>query len=124
VRDHGPEALPQLDALLAASNDPAIRYLANLIAGSIFESQGHLTDAIGRYQAAAKDFPDGQAAIVAAAEALQRDGRVGEARETLRGWLTASRPDGVREPWWAYVLDSGELARALIDALRREAQQP
>jgi tetratricopeptide (TPR) repeat protein len=124
VRAHGHEALPQLDALLAASKDPAVCYLANLIAGSIFESQGHLTDAIGRYQAAAKDFPDGQAANVAAAEALQRDGRIDEARETLERWLTASRPDGVREPWWAYVLDSDELARALVDALRREAQQP
>jgi tetratricopeptide (TPR) repeat protein len=118
------DALTIIHDLLSQTQDRAVRYLANLMAGSVLERRGDLTEAIRHYRTAVAEMPAGQAAYVAVAAALFRTGRMEEARAVLRNYMSGTaRGDAVREPWWTYVFDSEAAVMQLLGDLRSEAQQ-
>lgn len=96
----------------AAGDDPRVRYLSALFAGSLAERQGDFAGAEQRYRRAMEAYPSGQAAWLALSQLFSRTGRDTQARAVLAA-LTA-RPGAVVEPLWTYLPPA---APQMFDAL-------
>jgi len=103
----------------AASRDVGVLYLAQLFTARLAERRDAVDEAIGAYRAAVAAVPGGQAARVGLAQALERSGRIAEARAVMAPPL-AERPgrDMTEDPWWAYPFGYAPHALRLLDQMR------
>ena len=106
----------------AASQDPAIAYLAFLFIAALHEREGSLEASAEAYRAAIARFPRGHAAYVALSAVLQRSGHADESRDVLRRAVDAAVASR-REPWWSYLAEHRSVNVERFDQLRREARQ-
>ena len=102
-----------------ASRDVGVLYLAQLFTARLAERRDAVDEAIRAYRAAVAAVPGGQAARVGLAQALERSGRIAEARAVMAPPL-AERPgrDMTEDPWWAYPFGYAPHALRLLDQMR------
>ena len=106
----------------AASQDPAIAYLAFLFIAALHEREGALDASAEAYRAAIARFPMGQAAYIALSAVLQRSGHADESRDVL-GRVVDAAVASRREPWWSYLAEHRSVNVERFDQLRQEARQ-
>ncbi len=112
-----------LEAALARSEDPQLRYLAHLFLGRIHEQAGRAQEAAADYRAALGIQPASQVATVALAHLRETQGETAEARNILERGLEQTR-EHFADPYWEYYAAIRSLrAETLFEALRREALQ-
>jgi tetratricopeptide (TPR) repeat protein len=116
------EALSTLGAVLERTRSDDLGYLAAIFIGAVHDRQGRLEEAAGAYRAALDRVPRGHTGRVGLADVLRRSGRVDEARGLLRA-LVADQAEGIREPFWWYVLEPPGMADARLAALRTEVRR-
>jgi tetratricopeptide (TPR) repeat protein len=121
LRQKNDEALTLLSQA-AASQDPAIAYLAFLFTGALHERQGSLPAAADAYRAAIDRFPRGHAAYIALSAVLQRSGHADESRAVL-GRVVDAAVASRREPWWSYLAEHRSVNVERFEQLRQEARQ-
>jgi tetratricopeptide (TPR) repeat protein len=121
LRQKNDEALTLLRQA-AASQDPAIAYLAFLFTGALYERQGSLPASADAYRAAIDRFPRGHAAYIALSAVLQRSGYADESRAVL-GRVVDAAVASRREPWWSYLAEHRSVNVERFDQLRQEARQ-
>jgi VWFA-related protein len=122
-----PEAIAELDRVLAGRPSPGDAQLAQLFAGAALEASGDPTAALARYEKAGALLPHSRVAAMASARLLARTASEGQARTRLIRLV--SRTDEAKptdEPWWRYRLggfgeDAGfdERMARLRDEVRR-----
>lgn len=119
---HDDWAIPLLErARKSAYPSPA--YLATLMLGDIRMRQGRGSDAEALYRAAIKDSGGAQSAYLALSMLQYAAGRQAEAAATLDAMYAQRRTAPVEDPWWSYQLGLPQQPKAVLDALRAEAQQ-
>jgi hypothetical protein len=106
-------ALPDLHAA-SRSADPFIQYLSDIMMGVIAEQAGRDTEAVEHYRAAVRLAP-AQAATLALAAALFRQGRGTEAADIVSAWAGRPGPD---DPWRLYGLLDYRLFPRYRDQMR------
>jgi len=94
-------ATTMFDRAEAKTRDPYVIYLARFFRAQIFERQGKSEDAQTAYRGAAAAWPTGQAATIALAASLYREGKRASAYELADAMLDA--PDPLFDPWREYV---------------------
>jgi VWFA-related protein len=100
-----PEAIAELDHVLAGRPSPGEAHLAHLFAGAALEATGDPAGARGRYDQALALRPQSRVAAMASARLFARTAQEGEARTRL--FQLAARSDEPApgdEPWWRYRL--------------------
>lgn len=111
-------ATRELDAAIAASPPPPMRYLAALFRGRVAAAGADFARARAHYDDAAKIHPRGQAIAVARSELAYLEGRPADAARLMTALLGAT-PD--EDPWWSYLTGEGWHFRARRNELRVEA---
>jgi tetratricopeptide (TPR) repeat protein len=121
LTDRGSEAGRELQALLDASRDPRIRYLAHLFLARLFETKDRAS-AEQHYREAMRIGPTASSAAMGLARLSFAAGEAGAARDALLPYLRRDPSADVTDPWLVYSagMPMGGLARAL-ERLRREA---
>jgi len=118
---------PALDLLEQAGRDAPdsrLRYLARILAGSIFELEDRWNDAERAYRKAIGILPDAQSARVALASVLERAGRQADANAVVAPGLTPDASSALpADPMWTYRLgppiDGVAILSRLGTAVRR-----
>lgn len=119
------DAQRELESILSDATDPAITYVANLLLGGLYETQGSFSDAIRFYRAALQAAPRSQIATVALSHALHRSGHRRESTRVVEAWAKQSR-EGMAPPaeaWWVFTWGPAVMPapeEALLSSLRRE----
>jgi tetratricopeptide (TPR) repeat protein len=100
-----PEAVAELDRVLAGRPAPGEAQLAQLFAGAALEASGDTWGARGRYEKALGLAPQSRVATIAWARLLVRSAKEDEARvELARLVARADEPATTDEAWWRYRL--------------------
>lgn len=110
-------ATRELDAAIAASPPPPMRYLAALFRGLVAAAGADFARARAHYDDAAKIHTRGQAVAVARSELAYLEGRPADAARLMTALLGAP-PD--EDPWWSYLTGEGWHFRARRNELRVE----
>jgi tetratricopeptide (TPR) repeat protein len=110
-------ATRELDAAIAASPPPPMRYLAALFRGLVATAGADFARARAHYDDAAKIHPRGHAIAVARSELAYLEGRPADAARLMTALLGAP-PD--EDPWWSYLTGEGWHFRARRNELRVE----
>jgi VWFA-related protein len=111
--------------LLARSQDHDVRYLAELLTGSIDEAGRRFDAALESYERAAALHPGAQTPLVALSHLARLAGRRSDAVGYIDRITTLpASPDRRNDPWWRY--DSAPVADhvALLTALRATLRPP
>jgi len=95
------QATAMFDRAEAKTRDPYVIYLARLFRARMFEGDQKLDEAQTAYRGAVAAWPTGQAATVALAASLYREGKRASAYELADAMLDA--PDPLFDPWREYV---------------------
>jgi tetratricopeptide (TPR) repeat protein len=104
------EALGHLEPLASERGDEDRRFLALLFLGAAHEGRKDTDAAIAAFRKATVVVPEGQAAHVALARALERVAGEGAARAVLRPFFEERRRSWVRaDPWNLYPYGPAEL---------------
>jgi tetratricopeptide (TPR) repeat protein len=117
LRGRDADAATMLAQAVADARDPAVAYLAHLLAARADERLGKLDEATAHADAALALFPGAQSALVAKSHvALQRADAAGALDPINR---LAQRDSRVppRDPWSEYYLGAGRDSTALLSAL-------
>jgi VWFA-related protein len=122
-----PEAIAELDFVLAGRPSAGEAHLAHLFAGATLEASGDTAGARDRYEKALDQEPRSRVGAMAAARLLARTANEGEARIQLARLVARTDdPAAAEEPWWRYRLggfgeDAGfeERMTRLRDEVRR-----
>jgi tetratricopeptide (TPR) repeat protein len=113
---------PALDLLAQAGRDAPdsrLRYLARIIAGSIFELEDRWSDADLVYREAIDILPGAQSARLALASLLERAGRRADAFAVVAPGLTPEASKALAaDPMWTYRLGPPVDAVAILSRLR------
>jgi tetratricopeptide (TPR) repeat protein len=107
---------PMFDRAETRTRDPYVIYLARLFRGRLLEKQGNTDDAQASYRGAAAAWPTGQAATMALAASLYREGKRTSAYELVGAMLDA--PDPLFDPWREYVHADDRFWPYLLNKLR------
>ena len=107
----------ELDAAIAASPPPPMRYLAAVFRGLVAAARADFARARDYYDDAAKIHPSGQTVAVARSELAYLEGRPADAARLMTALLGAP-PD--EDPWWSYLTGEGWHFRARLNELRAE----
>jgi tetratricopeptide (TPR) repeat protein len=102
-----------------ASRDAGVLYLAQLFTARLAEKGGAVDEAIDAYGAAVSAVPGAQAARIGLAQALERSGRIAEARAAMAPAL--AEPPGrsmTEDPWWAYPFGYAPHALRSLEQMR------
>jgi tetratricopeptide (TPR) repeat protein len=110
-------ATRELEAAIAASPPPPVRYLAAVFRGLVAAARADFARARAHYDDAAKIHPRGQAVAVARSELAYLEGRPADAARLMTALLGAP-PD--EDPWWSYLTGEGWHFRARLNELRVE----
>jgi tetratricopeptide (TPR) repeat protein len=110
-------ATRELDAAIAASPPPPVKYLAAVFRGLVAAARADFARARAHYDDAAKIHPRGQAVAVARSELAYLEGRPADAARLMTALLGAP-PD--EDPWWSYLTGEGWHFRARRNELRVE----
>jgi tetratricopeptide (TPR) repeat protein len=122
VRGRLVEAEPVLEEVDRQSGDERQRYLARLFLGRLAQRRGRPDEAARFYAAALERWPDGQAARLGLAYALETKHGPTAARPVVGISLSASRrPDRADDPWWLYPYGPPGVAKAALDRVWRRA---
>jgi len=101
------------------SRDPVVLYLAELFTGRRADVTGAAEAAVAAYQRATLQLPHAQAGRVALAHALERRGRIAEARAALQAAMAEPRATTFSaDPWWDYQFGYARHGSVLLDRLR------
>ena len=122
---HEVDALAELQRLLAESEDPADRYLANLFLASLHQRKGRVGEATFHFKAAAALFRSAQAPYLGLSHLqLQRD--PAGAADTLQVMFDRhlETTSGVTDPWWLYDAGFGASFRSRLEQLRAGVSTP
>jgi len=112
------QALDMLDRAEKQSRDPYVIYLSRYFLGQLHERRKDPEKAQAAYRGAVAAWPQGQAATIALAAYLFRDGRRAEAQELAGTMLTANEPPF--DPWREYVHADNRFWPQLVGKLRAE----
>jgi tetratricopeptide (TPR) repeat protein len=112
------EASGVLEKVFAEGSERRQRYLAALFLGGAYERELVPDRAITWYRAALAIEPSAQAARVALASALEREGDLRSVQETLLPFAWRRRYDSAPDPWAEYPLGRIDEARRALAALR------
>jgi tetratricopeptide (TPR) repeat protein len=118
IRGRDAEAATMLAQAVTAARDPAVAYLAHLLAARAATRLGRLDEADAHTDAALALFPGAQSALIAKSYvALQRADAAGALDPINR---LAQRDSRVppRDPWSEYYLGAGRDSTALLSDLR------
>jgi hypothetical protein len=107
-----------LDRAELITRDPYVIYLARYFKAQALDRQDRRDDAQASYRGAVAAWPRGQAATMALATSLFRDGKRAEAYELAEAMLDA--PDPLFDPWREYVHADDRFWPYLIGRLRAE----
>jgi tetratricopeptide (TPR) repeat protein len=117
LRGHDAEAATMLARAVAAADDPAVTYLAHLLAARADTRLGNLDKADAHADAALALFPGAQSALIAKSYvALQRADAAGALDPITRLAQGGSRVPP-RDPWSEYYLGAGRDLTALLSDL-------
>ena len=111
-------ALHHFERSQTLTRDPYVIYLARYFTGQIFDKQRKYKDAETAYRGAVTAWPNGQAATIALATIVFRDGRRAEAQSLAGAMLLAPRP--LFDPWREYVHADDRFWPRLVGHLRAE----
>ena len=103
------------------TRDPYVVYLARLFRGEVYNRDGLTAEAEAAYRGAVAAWPDGQAAAMALAAIVFRDGRRAEAQHLAGRVLMVAPP--TFDPWKEYVHADDRFWPRLIGKLRTEIQR-
>lgn len=109
------------DLAEAKTRDPYVIYLARLFRARILERGQNLDEAQAAYRGAVAAWPTGQAATIALAASLYREGKRASAYELADAMLDA--PDPLFDPWREYVHADDRFWPYLLAKLRAEIVQ-
>jgi tetratricopeptide (TPR) repeat protein len=116
------EAEPLLDEADRKAADDRQRYLARLFLGRAAERGARPEDAVAAYRRALEVLPQGQAARLGLALALERSSGPAVSRELVRAMLaTPAGSDSPSDPWFLYPVGPPGLAEAAFDRVFRSA---
>ena len=101
VQAQAATATKWFDLAESKTRDPYVIYLARLFRGRMLEREQKLDEAQTAYRGAVAAWPTGQAATIALAASLYRDGKRASAYELADAMLDA--PDPLFDPWREYV---------------------
>ena len=102
----------------ARAGDDRGRYLARLFLGRAAKGSGRPGEAVGFYRRAVEAWPEAQAARLALALLLEREGGPTPARQPVAAMLAASRRDDrPADPWWTYPFGPPGFAKVALDRL-------
>jgi tetratricopeptide (TPR) repeat protein len=108
-----------LASVLSRTNDPNIRYVAELVAGSIHEAAGRLDVARESFERAATLQPQAQSALVALSHVAREAGNRADAvRYIERLAALPLQTKGRDDPWWHYESAAVADHAALLSTLR------
>jgi tetratricopeptide (TPR) repeat protein len=108
-----------LASVLPRTNDPNIRYVAELVAGSIHEAAGRLDAARESFERAAALQPRAQAPLVALSHVAREAGHRAEAVRYIERLAALPLPtEGRDDPWWHYESAAVADHAALLSTLR------
>jgi tetratricopeptide (TPR) repeat protein len=113
-------ARKELEEALRLSQQPEIRFLAQLFAGHLHEEEGRVPEAAEAYRLARVIDPGSQSAAVALAHVLQLAGEAEQARGALEPAVDPGRRTS-RDAYWDYLMGNALHGEELVDALRRES---
>ena len=108
--------------VLSRTDDPNIRYVAELVAGSIHEAAGRLDRARESFERAATLQPQAQSALVALSHVAREAGHRADAVRYIERLAALPLPSKRDDPWWHYesaaVADHAILLNTLRATLR------
>ncbi|HYU41128.1 MAG TPA: VWA domain-containing protein [Vicinamibacteria bacterium] len=105
LQGRNPEAIAEMDLVLAGRPSAAEALLAQLFAGAALEAAGETAQALARYEKALALDPRSRVAEMASVRLLARAARASEARAQMARLI--GRTDEAQpadEPWWRYRL--------------------
>ena len=115
------EAMRHLGRAETVTRDPYVIYLARYFKGQVLEQNSRSQDALNEYRGAVAAWPNGQAATIALAAILFREGRRTEAHERVSRMLAAG--PARFDPWREYVHADDRFWPQLIGRLRAEIRK-
>jgi tetratricopeptide (TPR) repeat protein len=125
LRRDNPGAVLQLEAVLEATRDPALRYYAYLFLGERRESLLQFVEAREAYEEAARVSPTAQSPLVALSHLARRSGDRAAARRAAARLAQLPAHLGDRyDPWWYYDLGPGRDAERYLSELRAALAAP
>jgi tetratricopeptide (TPR) repeat protein len=115
LRGNARDALRELDVVVAQSSDPFQRHLAYLFQGAAREELGDFEGAVSAYEAATREAPQAQSALIALGRACSRLGEGARAQDAFARAFRASR---AFDPWWLYLHGQPRRMERLLVELR------
>lgn len=123
-QDRLAEAEPLLEPLANGPTDVPTRYLALLFVGELNERRGRPRKAVEAYRAALRVVPVAQAARVALAHALEREGEPGASALLLAVAQAPSSSLRGPDPWWSYPFGPPSFGLEPLARLREQMSEP
>ena len=96
------EAIRELHNVTSTAEEPAMLYLAALFEGAAQEAVGNASAARERYEAAARRFPNSQAAYLALSRLARDRGDRAAARAAAERVFRRQTTGEMDDPWWTY----------------------
>ena len=109
------DALHEVGVVVAQSSDPFQRHLAYLFEGAAREELGDFEGASSAYEAATREAPQAQSALIALGRACNHIGEDARAQAAFGRALQAS---SASNPWWLYLHGQPRRMEGLIVELR------
>jgi VWFA-related protein len=105
LQGRNPEAIAEMDLVLAGRPSAAEALLAQLFAGAALEATGETAPALARYEKALALDPRSRVAEMASVRLLARVARPSEARAQMARLIgRTDEAEPADEPWWRYRL--------------------
>jgi hypothetical protein len=124
-KDLLPEAAAILEPVAREGPNARLRHLGWLFLGRVREREGRWEAARDAYLRALREQPDGAAARIAFAYAIERLSGAASVQPLISTSLAGSTAvDEPNDPWLGYVFGPHELAATLLDALDQQLRLP
>ncbi len=112
-----------LTLAVSEAGEGYLAYLAALFLGQVHERAGRPVEARRCYEAAVREYPEGQTAYIALGQLLETIGEI-ETGRTSASRMFASRRDPERDPWWVYPDAQAWQMDRRLGTLREYARRP